>query len=225
MLMWGWSFQIQFNSQKYNILLLNRSDCIDSIVQLRLGNVYTLVTVWGDCPLPALRKALCSALPGWETFCFFEFFHTSSLFLTQQPALLSPGVATLSNGKLQVSFPCQVLQPAMLSILLSYLKNVEYQQWLSLVHCQLLYEAILAEWDGSQSRESSAAVCTTTPVTGRLPRSLYFSAAPGIAMVAFPSEWPRLESGLGLGAVDITAIFQSLVLRLGLLTASCWRCV
>lgn len=82
---------------------------------------------------------------------FFEHFHTSSpslflfFFLTQQPTLLSPSVATLSNGKLQVSFPCQVLQPAMLSILLSYLKNVEYQQWLSLVHCQLLYEAILAE--------------------------------------------------------------------------------
>ena len=64
----------------------------------------------------------------------------------------------------------------MLSILLSYLKNVEYQQWLSLVHCQLLYEAILAEWDGSQSRESSAAVCTTTPVTARLSRSLDFSS-------------------------------------------------
>lgn len=63
----------------------------------------------------------------------------------------------------------------MLSILLSYLKNVEYQQWLSLVHCQLLYEAILVEWDGSQSRESSAAVCTTTPVTARLPRSFYIS--------------------------------------------------
>lgn len=63
----------------------------------------------------------------------------------QQPALLSPSVATLSKGKLQVSIPCQVLQPAMLSILLSYLKNVEYQQWRSLVHCQLLYEAILAE--------------------------------------------------------------------------------
>lgn len=56
----------------------------------------------------------------------------------------------------------------MLSILHSYLKNVEYQQWLSLVHCQLLYEAILAEWDGSQSRESSAAACTITPLTGRL---------------------------------------------------------
>lgn len=83
-------------------------------------------------------------------------------------SLLSPSVATLSNGKLQVSFPRQVLQPAMLSILHSYLKNVEYQQWLSLVHCQLLYEAILAEWDGSQSRESSAAACTITPLTGRL---------------------------------------------------------
>ncbi len=42
-------------------------------------------------------------------------------------------------------FPYQVLWSAMLSILLSYLKNVEYQQWLSLGHCQLLYEAILAE--------------------------------------------------------------------------------
>lgn len=29
-----------------------------------------------------------------------------------------------------------------------------------------------------------------------LSRSLYFSAAPGIAMVVLPSEWPRLESGL-----------------------------
>lgn len=47
--------------------------------------------------------------------------------------------------KLQVSFPHQVLWCAMLSILLSYLKNVEYQQWLSQRHCQLLYEAILAE--------------------------------------------------------------------------------
>lgn len=82
-------------------------------------------------------------------------------------SLHSPSVATLSNGKLQVSFPRQVLQPAMLSILHSYLKNVEYQQWPSLVHCQLLYEAILVEWDGSQSRESSAA-CTITPLTGRL---------------------------------------------------------
>lgn len=103
-----------------------------------------LVTVQGDCPLPATQKALYSALPGWEMFCFLSSF-TPALPFTQRPSLLSPGMATLSNGKLQVSFPCQVLRPAMLSILLSYLKNVEYQQWLSLVHCQLLYEAILAE--------------------------------------------------------------------------------
>lgn len=56
-------------------------------------------------------------------------------------------------------FPYQVLWSAMLSILLSYLKNVEYQQWLSLGHCQLLYEAILAECDGSQCREGSARRC------------------------------------------------------------------
>lgn len=67
----------------------------------------------------------------------------------------------------------------MLSILLSYLKNVEYQQWLSLVYCQLLYEAILAEWDGSQSREGSAVACTETP---QAPAwfSLSCSAAGGI---------------------------------------------
>ena len=67
------------------------------------------------------------------------------LFCTRTQTLLFHCSLALSARKLQVSFPCQVLRPAMLSILLSYLKNVEYQQWLSLVHCQLLYEAILAE--------------------------------------------------------------------------------
>lgn len=141
----------------------------------------------------------------WDVL-FFELFHTSSLplslsffFKHNSPLSSHPVWQPFQNGKLQVSFPCQVLQPAMLSILLSYLKNVEYQQWLSLVHCQLLYEAILAEWDGSQSRESSAAVCTTTPVTARLFRSLYSSAALGAAMVVvLPSEWPRFEA-LGCG--------------------------
>lgn len=57
--------------------------------------------------------------------------------------------------QIQVSFPCQVLQATMLSILFSYLENVEYQQWLSLRHCWLLYEAILAECDGSACREGS----------------------------------------------------------------------
>ncbi|MCJ8734058.1 hypothetical protein PDJAM_G00231050 [Pangasius djambal] len=52
-------------------------------------------------------------------------------------------------------FPRQVLQATMLSILFSYLENVEYQQWLSLPHCWLLYEAILAECDGSACREGS----------------------------------------------------------------------
>lgn len=82
---------------------------------------------------------------------FFKLFHTrapSSFFIFLSTIALSPLTRRgnpFKTGKLQVSFPCQVLQPAMLSILLSYLKNVEYQQWLSLVHCQLLYEAILAE--------------------------------------------------------------------------------
>lgn len=57
--------------------------------------------------------------------------------------------------QIQVSFPCQVLQATMLSILFSYLENVEYQQWLSLRHCWLLYEAILAECDVSACREGS----------------------------------------------------------------------
>lgn len=117
-------------------------------------------------------------------FVFWALSHQLSLFFLNTIApLLSPSMATISSRELQVSFPCQVLQPAMLSILLSYLKNVEYQQWLSLVHCQLLYEAILAEWDGSQSRESSAAVCTTTPVTAGLSCSLYSPAALGAAVV------------------------------------------
>ncbi|GAA6109706.1 uncharacterized [Tachysurus ichikawai] len=60
-----------------------------------------------------------------------------------------------SGWQIQVSFPCQVLQATMLSILFSYLENVEYQQWLSLRHCWLLYEAILAECDGSACREGS----------------------------------------------------------------------
>lgn len=174
-----------------------------------------LVTVRGDCPLPAARKALYSALLGCEMFCFLSSFtpalSLSFFFKHNSPLSSHPVWQPFQNGKLQVSFPCQVLQPAMLSILLSYLKNVEYQQWLSLVHCQLLYEAILAEWDGSQSRESSAAVCTTTPVTARLFRSLYSSAALGAAVVVvLPSEWPRLR----LWAVDVVAIFQSMVLLL-----------
>lgn len=50
--------------------------------------------------------------------------------------------------------PIQVFLHALLSILFSYLKNVEYQQWLSVVYCQLLYEAILVEWEDPRAYSS-----------------------------------------------------------------------
>lgn len=50
--------------------------------------------------------------------------------------------------------PIQVFLHALLSILFSYLKNVEYQQWLSVGYCQLLYEAILVEWEDPRAYSS-----------------------------------------------------------------------
>ena len=134
-----------------------------SLFYFFLGNVDTLVTVLGDCPLPATQNAIVIHSPGIGDVLFFELFHTSSPFhppslsLPLSPSLslslsspLSPRSPQLfqtgdKKKKAPGQSPCQVLRTAMLSILLSYLKNVEYQQCLSLLHCQLLYEAILVE--------------------------------------------------------------------------------
>lgn len=136
---------LQASEMQYPVFK-NGSDCIDLIVLLFLGNAYMLVTGVRRLSSSCCTESIVLCSPGMGDVLFFEALsHKLSLSRHNSPLSSRPAWQPFQTGKLQVSFPCQVLQPAMLSILLSYLKNVEYQQWLSLVHCQLLYEAILAE--------------------------------------------------------------------------------
>lgn len=215
---------------------------ITSLLKMDLHWFHCL-TVSCDCVCVSWLSSSCCTesiilfSPGMEDVLFlFSLFRTSSssIFFKHNSPLSS--LTQCGNPFKRLApgqFPCQVLQPAMLSILLSYLKNVEYQQWLSLVHCQLLYEAILVEWDGSQSRESSAAACTATPATARYSHASYFAAVPmRLASVdVVRLERPRLKSsgGLRLKALDVPAIFFLLLFLLLFLVCSlswfwpCWQ--
>lgn len=188
-----------------------------------------LVTVWGDCPLPAAQKALYSALSGWEMFCFWSSFTPAlPLFLKFFNTIaLSP--LTQRGNPFKREAPGQFPLPSFAACHVVYSAQLFKKCWIStMAFTGALSTFVWSNlgWMRWVPEQGELSCSVHTPVTARLSRSLYFSALLGAAMVVvLPSEWPWLESGLRLRAVDVTAIFQSMVPLLGLLTASCWRCV
>lgn len=222
--MWGWSVFIRFRSQKYNILFLNRSDCTDFIVRLFLGNAYTLVTVWGDCPLPALQKALSSALPGWETFCFLSSF-TQALPLFFNTTAHSPLAQRGNSFKREA--PGQFPLPSFAACHVVYSAQLFKKCWIS----TMAFTGALSTFVWS-----NLGWMRWVPEQGELSCSVHYHTSdwPALSLFIFLCcTWnchggaPLWMAAVGvwarLGAAYVTAIFQSLVLCLGLLTASCWR--
>lgn len=114
----SWIHPFQLWGEKSNILFLNGSDCTEFIVCLCLGNAYTLVTVWGDCPLPAPQRALC--------FCFLRSFIQA---LSHPPLFLSP--LTQRGNSFKREAPGQFPSPSFAACHVVYSAQLFKKCWIS----------------------------------------------------------------------------------------------
>lgn len=115
-------------------------------------------------------KSLPSSLP-LSSYIDFLHHHKKRRITGPRPCKKGKVIRSACN-------PVRAFQAAVLSILFGYVKNVEYQQWVSVPYCWVLYELILLQSQKKKRKERPTA-WTKKSIAQCIPSSLYTQSQTG----------------------------------------------